>query len=136
MTLKRITIALFALFALTGTVVAQVVTNTLAVEGLEPLPKTMGDFWTLGIAAVTPLLVTGIYKLVPKIPKWLLPVLTPFIGIGLGLLLNWLVGQHFAWLDLAKAGALAVFIREVFNQATKAALSTSAPTSAPPASGG
>lgn len=137
MTLKRVTIGVFALFAFTATLVAQTVTNALAlpVEGLEPLPKTMSDFWTLGIAAVTPLLVTGIYKLVPKIPKLLLPVLTPFIGIGLGLLMNWLAGQNFAWFDLAKAGALAVFIREVINQAAKAALTPSTPKSEPPVTG-
>lgn len=122
MTTKRTMTMVFALFAFTFMAVAQVVTNVPPVGGLEPLPKSMAEFWTLGIAAVTPLIVAGIYKLIPKVPKLLLPVATPFIGIGLGLLVNWLGAKNYGWIDMAQAGALAVFVREVFNQAAKLAV--------------
>jgi hypothetical protein len=110
----------FAFFAFTFMAIAQTVTN--APPGAEPLPKSMFEFWTLGIAAVTPLIVAGIRKFIPKVPKLLLPVSTPFVGIGLGLLVNWVANQHLTWVGMAQAGALAVFIRETINQASKTAM--------------
>lgn len=98
--------------ALTLTALAQ--TNAVV---LPPLPQTVTQYWDLVIAIITPLIVTGIWKYVPKIPKMLLPLMTPLLGIGLGLLLNWLAKANLGWVDMAKAGALAVFIREAFNQA-------------------
>lgn len=83
----------------------------------EPLPQTVSQYWDLGISIVTPLIVTGVYKIVPKIPKWVLPSITPLVGIGLGLAVNRLTDANLGWIDMAKAGALAVFIREVINQA-------------------
>lgn len=105
-------------------------TNTIPVEG--ELSKTLSQYWDLAIAAVTPLLVTGIYKLVPKIPKWVLPTITPLLGIGLGLAVNALTTANLGWVDMARAGALAVFIREVFNQAVTKQLTTPDPVPTPP----
>jgi len=96
-----------------------------------PLPQTTANYWDLAISAITPLLVTGIWWLVPKIPKWALPLITPVVGIVLGLLVNWLASANLTYVDMAKAGALAVFVREVFNQAITKNLS--APTTPPPA---
>lgn len=96
-----------------GAVFAQ--TNTVPLPA--PLPQTVSQYWDLVIAAVTPLIVTGVWKAVPKIPKWVLPVSTPVIGILLGLAMNSLAKANLGWVDMAKAGALAVFIREVVNQA-------------------
>lgn len=81
------------------------------------LPKTVAEYWTLLIAGVTPLVVTGVWKLVPKIPTVILPLMTPVLGIGLGLLINAVSKANLGWVDMASAGALAVFVREVFNQA-------------------
>lgn len=97
------------------TVAAFAQTNMVPVTA--PLPQTVSQYWDLIIAAVTPLIVTGVWKLMPKIPKWVLPVSTPVIGILLGLAMNKLASANLGWVDMAKAGALAVFVREVINQA-------------------
>lgn len=97
------------------------------------LPKNVAQYWDLGIAFLTPFLVTVIYKTVPKIPKWVLPAITPALGIGLGMLVNWATTADLGWMDMAKAGALAVFVREVVNQAiTKRYASDAATAAAPP----
>lgn len=88
-----------------------------APEAVADLPKSVGQYWDLGITAVTPVLVTLVWKCVPKLPKWVLPAITPLIGLGLGLAVNWLAAANLGWVDMAKAGALAVFIREIVNQA-------------------
>lgn len=118
----------FGLMLVPLAVLAQ--TNTIPTLPAD-LPKSVGQYWDLGIAILTPLIVTGVYKLVPKVPKWVLPSITPLIGIGLGLLVNWLTTANLGWVDMAKAGALAVFIREVINQAITKQMTTPAPT--PPA---
>lgn len=104
-------VALCAVFALP--VLAQV-TNVPPV--LPPLPKTVSDYWDLAIGAVSPLIIWGLAKVMPQIPRAFLPVMTPVVGIGVGALVNWLAGQNLGWFEMAKAGALAVFFREVVNQ--------------------
>jgi hypothetical protein len=91
--------------------------QTNSVPTPAALPKTVAEYWTLLIAGVTPLIVTGVWKLVPKIPTVVLPLMTPVLGIGLGLLINAVSKANLGWVDMASAGALAVFVREVFNQA-------------------
>lgn len=82
----------------------------------SPLPSTTSDFWKYAIAVVVPLIVGGFRKLVPQIPPWLLPVSTPFVGIVLGAALKWLGASDMGWVDMAQAGAMAVMIRESYNQ--------------------
>lgn len=84
---------------------------------LPELPQSPAQYWDLAIGAITPLLVQLIKTLAPQIPKMALPMVTPLLGIGLGAGLNYLGATHLDWVDMAKAGALAVFIRETFNQA-------------------
>jgi MFS superfamily sulfate permease-like transporter len=88
------------------------------------------QLWDYAIAIVSPIIVWGINKIIPNVPKLLLPTITPLVGIGLGYALNYMVGLNMSVIDMAKAGALAVFIREVTNQALKA---TGAIESDPPA---
>lgn len=95
-----------------------------------PLPNSVSTYWELAIAGISPLIVTGVWKVVPKIPVVVLPLLTPLIGIGLGLLVNKLSSAQLGWVDMAQAGALAVFVREVVNKAATKGLSAAA---APPA---
>jgi len=96
------------------------------------LPKSVSQFWDYGISLVTPLIIMGVYKLMPKIPKWVLPTITPLVGIGLGLAVNALTSANLGWVDMAKAGALAVFIREVINQAVTKNMTSSTPAPTPP----
>lgn len=131
-TLNKIVMVAVALIAFAGTVVAQV-TNGVPEGGVvAPLPQSMGEFWTLGIAALTPLIVGGIYKLMPKLPKLVLPISTPLIGILLGLAVNAMGKAELGWIDMAQAGALAVFIREVWTNAVTKQLSQP-PSPTPPA---
>ena len=97
-------------------VLAQTNTNS-AIPPMAPLPQGTDQFWDLAIAAVAPIIVWLVAKIVPRVPRVVLPSITPLVGIGLGLLLNKLAGSHLGWMDMAKAGALAVFVREVTNQA-------------------
>lgn len=119
---------LVALVTLPLVVLAQTNTNTVPVPPGD-LPATISQYWDLIISVVTPFLVTGIAKLAPKIPKWVLPAVTPVLGIVLGLIYNKVAGANLGWVDMAKLGALAVFVREVVNQAiTKQLLKPSTPT--------
>ena len=133
----RFVFAVLALVAFTIPAFAATVTNVPA-GPLEPLPQTKSDFWTLAISGVTPLIMAAIYKWMPKVPKLLIPVATPFVGMGLGLAMNYLAKANLSWVDMAQAGALAVFIREVVNQAAKLALvqtmlGNTTPPATPPA---
>jgi hypothetical protein len=88
--------------------------------------------WDLAISIVTPVIVTSIAKYIPKLPKWALPVSTPLIGMVLGIVLDKLGAASLSWFDTAKAGALAVFIRESWNQAvTKQMAEPDAPAQVP-----
>jgi len=106
---------LFSVCALFALPVLAQVTNTVP-PGTEPLPKTVSDYWDLAIGAVSPMIIWVLAKVMPKIPRAFLPVMTPVVGIGVGWLVNWLGGQNLGWVEMAKAGALAVFFREVVNQ--------------------
>lgn len=111
--MKTINLIGFGIVGFTLALMAQ--TNT--VPPLPDLPQTVSEYWKYAIAALTPIIVWGVRKLVPKIPTVLLPVSTPFIGLLLGLGLKQLAGLNLTWVDMAEVGALAVFIREVINQA-------------------
>jgi len=99
------------------------VTNALTnapTAGATSRPSMVVDFWDIGIGIVAPILIWGLAKIAPKIPKPLLPTLAPLVGVGLGFLINWLAGQNMGWFEAAKAGSMAVFFREIVNQwATK-----------------
>lgn len=112
----KTTIALLmALFAFVLCGLAQP-TNTVPDVSGAPLPASTFEFWTYGIAIIVPLLVGGMKKLVPKIPTWVLPVSTPFVGLLLGFILKWVGWANLSWVDMAQAGGLAVLIRESWNQ--------------------
>lgn len=96
-----------------------VVATTNSVPGVTDMltaPPSANDLWTAAISAVTPLLVWALARYVPRIPRSVLPLTTPFIGILLGLILNQLAKLHLTGIDMAKAGGLAIAIREVVNQ--------------------
>jgi hypothetical protein len=80
-----------------------------------PLPSGKTEFWTWAISIVTPLIVYGFGK-IPQLPRPVLPILTPVIGVALGLIMRKLVALNLSWVDMAQAGAVAVFIRESVNQ--------------------
>ena len=91
------------------------------------------DIWDIGIGIVAPILIWGLTKIAPKIPKPLLPTMTPLVGVGLGFLINWLAGQNLTWFEAAKAGTMAVFFREIVNQWVTKKMSESDPAPTPSA---
>ena len=123
----RIKLTILSLLAMLLTFGVFAQTNAEPGVGTLPLPQTTSEFWTWAIAALTPLIVWAAKKAVPSIPKPLLPVATPVIGIILGIILNRLGKTDFGWMDMAKAGALAVFIRETVNQLITKRLETEKP---------
>lgn len=98
-------------------------TNALALSGV---PGTKAAYWDLAISAVAPVIVWGVAKL--NVPRNYLALMTPVVGVLLGLLLNWLASANLSWVDMAKAGALAVFIREVVNQNVTQKLQVTGPS--------
>ena len=114
----------FGMILYTFNVLAQTNVTTLP-ETPAPLPNSVAAYWELAIAGITPLLITGIWWLVPKIPVVVLPLLTPLVGIGLGLAMNKLGAANLGWLDMAQAGGLAVLIREVIHTAVTRGLAPS-----------
>lgn len=105
---------LIALTVLAMPIALMAQTNTTPAD--SQIPSTTSDFWKYSIAVIVPLIVGGFRKVVPQIPTWLLPVSTPFVGIVLGAGLNALGASNMSWVDMAQAGAMAVMIRESFNQ--------------------
>jgi len=97
--------------------VVSVMAQTNVPPVLPGIPQSAGAIWDAAIAGVAPIIVWLVRKIIPKIPTMLLPMITPVIGIGLGLLLNRFANADLSWFDMAKAGALAVFVRETVNQA-------------------
>lgn len=110
--MKTVVLVLTAFVILALSLLAQ--TNAPPVTGL---PVTHADYTMLFIAILTPFVVGLADRLVPCLPRWTLPVSTPFIGILMGLGINFMGSQHLSWFDMAQAGTMAVFLREVFNQA-------------------
>lgn len=118
-TLPTVSIATNGAGAVPGTSVSAL-PGTL--DPATPLPVSTFEFWTYGIAIIVPLLVGGMKKLVPKIPSWVLPVSTPFVGIALGFILKWIGAANMSWVDMGQAGLMAVAIREAWNQTVTKAM--------------
>lgn len=116
-----------ALMLATVSLIAQVAAP--AVPPLAGIGTDQNTIWVLAISFVTPLIVTGIKNLAPKVPGWALPASTPLIGIVLGLVLQYFGKANLSWFDMAKAGALAVMIRETWDQAAQAVKPAEPPTS-------
>ena len=113
-------------------VVALILSPTilLAQDGSATPVDTMTKegMWQYIIAIVTPFIVGGIKWAIPKIPKVLLPISTPFVGLAVGFGLNAIAGANLDALTMAKMGGLAVLIRETWSQSLKAAGSGSSPS--------
>ncbi len=83
--------------------------------------QSKAQLWAYAIAVLTPLIIAGVKKLVPTVPKVFLPCLAPFVGLAVGFGMNALAGTNLGWLDMAQLGALGVFVRELVDQSVKAA---------------
>lgn len=122
--MKKINLFLLTFLALT---VSALFAQTNSVPTVPGAPADLGGYWDLAIAAISPIAVTLVAFVVPRLPKWVLPSMTPVVGIVVGLALNKLAGANLSWYDMGKAGALAVFVREVINQAITKRLASDVP---------
>jgi hypothetical protein len=95
--------------------------------GTTPLPSSKTEFWQWAIAGITPVIIWLVSKIPADLPKPLLPILTPIVGLLLGSGLKWLGAADLGWVDMVQAGALAVFVREVVNQTITKRLQPPAP---------
>lgn len=109
-----IRLALFATVVLTIGVVAQ--TTNVTTIPLPVAPAGKNEWFQLAIAAIAPMVVWGMRKMAPKVPTLLLPMSAPLIGIGLGALLKSSGTSDMSWFDAGSAGAMGVFMREIYNQ--------------------
>ncbi len=116
-TMKLSILVVLALIALAPLVLFGQTNDPPTGGTLPPLEK--GYLWQVAIALVTPMIIQGVKKIVPSVPKGLLPFLTPLVGVGLGLAMNWLMSANLGWVDMGQAGALSVFVYEAFKGATK-----------------
>jgi hypothetical protein len=76
---------------------------------------------------------------IPPLPKCVLPWVTPFLGIGIGYLLQYINGAKLSPVLTAGAGTMAVFLYEVVKSALvdqanpQASVITPTPKPCPPA---
>ena len=85
----------------------------------DSLHTSQAQLWTYAIAVATPLLIQFVKWVVPTVPKMLLPALSPFVGVALGMAFNAVGLANISWVDGAHLGALGVFLRELVDQAAK-----------------
>ena len=92
--------------------------NILA-QIIDPALQTKAELWAYAISIATPLVIAGIKKIVPTVPKVALPCLAPFVGLLAGLGMNALINTHLSWIDGASLGMIGVFVREIVDQVKK-----------------
>jgi len=106
-------VAMMAIAMAQGTNFA--VPSLVDTTGPTGIPQSTDQLFALLIPIVT----TGIVFLfgkIPQLPRPFLPVLTPFVGILVGLVMNSLTSLHLGPAQMAFAGTVAVFLRETTNQ--------------------
>jgi len=85
-------------------------------ENLELTPDQALTAAKTVIACLTPVIVWLAKTVSPKVPRGLLPAMTPLIGIAFGYMLNSIGFTSLNWTDAAVSGALGVFVREAWDQ--------------------
>jgi hypothetical protein len=79
------------------------------------LPKDLEGLWLLAIMVISPLLIAALGK-IPALPRPVLTIIGPALGLGLGILLDKMNALNLAWWHVAGAASMATTIREIFNQ--------------------
>lgn len=72
------------------------------------------------LAILAPIVTTGVRKVVPKIPKLLLPLTSVVVGTAGAAASDYLVGTSIGPAGGAVLGAVGVAVREIADQALKA----------------
>lgn len=111
-------------------------TNAAPATGVTtPAPTDLSALWTAAIAVVVPLVVALLKKLIPSIPKPLLPIGATALGVLSDFLLAKAGALPHTSLALgALAGASGVGVREILDQLKTAVTGPTPPPPPPPAS--
>ena len=97
---------------------AQTNTNGLpGLPGVDPGLFPTGDAALLALIPPLTALITWLLGKIPPLPKGILPWVTPFLGIGIGYLLQFINGAQLSPALTAAAGGLAVFLYEAAKSA-------------------
>lgn len=88
-----------------------VVTNSPVVIGpTAPIPVEIVNWLNLLITGLTPVVTLGLKKLVPRIPRVVLPLAAPIIGIGLDFVLRLASVETGGWLSAMIYGSLGTWL--------------------------
>lgn len=79
------------------------------------------ELWAAIITAVVPVLILVTKTLIPKIPKFLLPILAPILGAGMDIALHFAGASTAGVIMGAVMGGLGTWLRETVDQLKKAA---------------
>ena len=102
------------------------------IPGTEGLPLGKDAIWLALIAPIT-FSITWLVGKIPKLPKAILPWLTPVAGIAIGLVMQWATKANWPWWSSAGAGMIATTLYEAIKGVTGAGpQSALTPTPKPP----
>jgi hypothetical protein len=79
-------------------------------------PQTIVAFLT---PILVPLLISGVKKLIPKLPVWSLPVMAPFLGAAFDVIMHFATGSGMNVWAAAGLGLAGVGVREIKDQLMK-----------------
>lgn len=120
--LLTLTLLLGAALAAPGLIETTELTNTVTSTNVTDVdappaivPPTQEGFWKGGIGLVTMVIVWAVSK-IPNVPRPMLPLVSPFIGMALNYGLTFMSSLNLPWWEAGMAGGLGVTIREIFNQ--------------------
>lgn len=99
---------------------AVAVPAALAQTGDVPEPTLWQELAPLLITAVVPLAIALGRKLIPVLPKWLLPILAPLLGVALSFVLDAATGIETGAVLAAVYGGLGTWLREMIKQINQA----------------
>ncbi len=71
---------------------------------------------SLATPVIVPLIIAGVKKILPSIPTWLLPVITPFLGASVDVINHFATGASTNLVLSALLGLAGVGVREVVDQ--------------------
>lgn len=71
---------------------------------------------SLATPVVVPLIIAGVKKVLPSLPTWLLPVLTPFLGASVDVINHFATGSATNIVLSSLLGLAGVGVREVVDQ--------------------
>lgn len=84
-----------------------------------PLPTTTIEYWQFAIPIVVPLIIAGLKWAGARMPRRVIPFVSPALGLGLGVLMQWLTSQDFSWMTTTVSGLLGgtgTWLREAVDQ--------------------